>query len=75
MNRAQVCSLGAAIGAMLLGAGATAQSALNVTGNWKISASGEAFVNGVIALQQSGDSITGSYGQGGKIDGTFKAGT
>jgi hypothetical protein len=74
MNRARWFSLSFALGVTLFGVAVSAQNAVNATGNWKATG-GAALATGMVALQQTGSSISGSYGQGGKVEGTFKPGT
>lgn len=66
---ASVFAFGLAIGAAL------AQPANDVTGRWRVSTSGDAFVSSPVRIAQTGSSVTGSFGRDGRIDGTFKPGT
>ncbi len=54
---------------------ATAQNAVNATGNWSVTPSGESLANGTVRLRQDGLAITGAYGQTGRIEGKFEPGT
>jgi hypothetical protein len=56
------------------GAGAQAQTSVNVTGDWSVNSTGEPLANGTVRLRQDGQNIVGTYGGGGKIEGKFQPG-
>jgi|GEM_PF-1034568 hypothetical protein len=64
-----------AIVLMSVSPGAQAQSAVNATGNWTVTPTGQSFATGTVKLQQEGSTIVGSYGQSGRIEGKFQPGT
>ncbi len=55
--------------------GVHAQTLVNAAGSWNITSTGEAFATGLVRIAQRDLSITGTYGQGGRIDGKFQPGT
>ena len=61
--------------ALALGASALAQNVVNASGNWSVTAQGEALISGAIRLEQTGSTLGGSYGPNGHIDGKFEPGT
>ncbi|MGA9944290.1 MAG: hypothetical protein WBE79_02260 [Candidatus Cybelea sp.] len=67
--------LGVATIVMFAGAGAMAQSDVNATGNWSVTPSGEPLATGTVRLEQDGETIVGSFGQSGRIDGKVEPGT
>jgi hypothetical protein len=75
MTKSCVASLGFIATLILAAVGAAAQATVNAAGNWNVTASGEAFANGTLKIEQSGSTIDGTYGQGGRIDGKFEPGT
>jgi len=70
-----VAFLSIAIVLMSVGTGAKAQTAVNATGNWSVTPTGETLATGTVKLQQEGSTIVGSYGESGRIDGKFEPGT
>jgi hypothetical protein len=75
MTRSCIASLGFIVSLVLLSASTQAQSGINATGNWTVTASGEIFATGKLKLEQVGSTIVGSYGQSGRIDGKFEPGS
>jgi hypothetical protein len=75
MIKGCVASLGVAVVLLSVNAGALAQNAVNVTGNWTVTPTGETLAGGTVKLEQDGSSIVGTYGQGGKIEGKFQPST
>ena len=75
MYRLYAYSLALIVGAIALATGAVAQNSLNVAGTWRVASTGVPFTTGTVSLQQTSAGITGTYGQSGKLDGTFKPGT
>jgi hypothetical protein len=75
MTRSCIVSLGFIVSLVLLSACTQAQSGINATGNWTVTASGEIFATGKLKLEQVGSTVVGSYGQSGRIDGKFEPGT
>src|SRR5580692_1831910 len=75
MHRLYAYSLAVIAGSLGIAGVALAQTSVGVTGNWHVVATGAAFTSGTLVLQQTNTGVTGSYGQGGKLDGTFKPGT
>jgi hypothetical protein len=75
MHRLYAYSLAVMASSLVIGGVAVAQTSPTVTGNWHVVATGVPFTTGTLALQQTNTGITGSYGQSGKLDGTFKPGT
>ena len=74
MTRTTVAAL-AAVFIAIVPFSAEAQPQNAVAGAWRISTSGEALASGTVQLQQTGGLVTGTYGPGGHIDGSFKPGT
>ncbi|MFY9664741.1 MAG: hypothetical protein WAL67_17510 [Candidatus Cybelea sp.] len=70
-----VVSLGIAMIVISAAAGAVAQSDVNATGNWHVTPTGEPLANGTVRLEQDGETIVGSFGQSGRIDGKIQPGT
>ncbi len=75
MTRSGFASLGLIASLVFLTGPAQAQNAVNATGNWSVTASGEVFATGTVRIVQDGSTIVGTYGQGGRIDGKFAPGT
>jgi hypothetical protein len=75
MIRRCFVSLGLIVSLVVVGIAASAQNAVNATGNWNVTASGEIFATGIVRLAQQGPSVTGSYGQNGRIEGKFQTGS
>jgi hypothetical protein len=75
MFRRCFASLGLIVSLVFVSIAASAQNAVNATGNWNVTASGEIFATGIVRLAQQGASIAGSYGQNGRIEGKFQPGT
>src|ERR1700719_2492295 len=70
-----VVILGIAVAIMSTGSGARAQNAVNATGSWTVTATGESLASGTVKIEQQGSGVAGSYGRGGRIEGKFQPGT
>lgn len=75
MIRHRVVTLGIAAVFIVTASAARAQSAVDTTGNWTVSTSGEALANGTLKLEQHDSTIVGSYGPSGTVQGKFQPGT
>jgi hypothetical protein len=75
MIKSCVASLSIAIILISIKAGAEAQSAVNATGNWTVTPTGETLATGTVRLQQDGSKVVGSYGESGRIEGKLQPGT
>jgi hypothetical protein len=75
MIRSFAVSLGVAMIVTFGGAVVMAQSDVNATGNWSVTPTGEALATGTVRLEQDGETIVGSFGQSGRIDGKVQPGT
>jgi len=58
-----VALLGITILVVSLRTDALAQNAINATGSWSMTPSGEAFANGQVKVRQDGSAVVGTYGQ------------
>lgn len=74
MGRARISLLFLGL-ALAFTAGTSAQNAVNVTGSWSVTPSGETLANGTVRLRQDGSAITGAFGQTGTFEGKFEPGT
>ncbi len=54
---------------------ALAQNAINATGNWSMTPTGEAFANGQMKMRQDGSGVVGTYSPNGHFEGKFQPGT
>lgn len=69
------CVAFVSIAMLLMSVSAQAQNAVNATGNWSVTSTGETFATGTVKLAQEGTAVAGTYGQGGSIEGKFQPGT
>ena len=70
-----VTLLGITVLVVSLRTDALAQNAINATGSWSVTPSGEALANGQVKMRQDGSTIVGTYGQSGHFEGKFRPGT
>jgi hypothetical protein len=75
MTRSCFVSLGLIVSLVFFSTAAQAQTGIDATGNWNVTASGEIFATGTLRLEQVGSTIVGSYGQSGRIEGKFAPGS
>ena len=70
-----VALLSITILAISLRTDALAQNAINATGNWSMTPTGEAFANGQVKMRQDGSGVVGTYSPNGHFEGKFQPGT
>jgi hypothetical protein len=75
MIRRYAAAVAFALAVMPVVSGAQSEATVNASGNWTVTASGEALASGTLRLRQTGSSVAGTYGQDGRIDGKFEPGT
>src|SRR5262249_2322879 len=63
------------LGLALVCGGANAATPVDATGRWNVTATGDTLTTGQVKIEQAGSNIVGTYGQNGRSDGTFKAGS